>query len=212
MKENNYIEDFYNSKYDISLPTKDLTTAKKTNIVLKYIKAKSRILILGCGPCFEGKIFKNAGHYVVCADINQKFISQAKKICDEAYFCNVMENFPFKDNSFDVIVAFELIEHLAFVDSFLKECYRVLRKGGNIILSTPSLSYWRNRLSLLLGKDILSDEHPRMFTPKSLSAKVNNNNFRNIKMKGIGKLGFLLSFSFPLSSLCGDFIVVAEKT
>ena len=49
----NWFEEFYMKKYDISLPLEDKTTVIKTKIVSKYIKPKSEILILGCGPGYE---------------------------------------------------------------------------------------------------------------------------------------------------------------
>lgn len=44
---------------------------------------------------------------------------------------------PFKDNSVDQIVAGEIIEHLDDPAAFIKECFRVLKKGGWLSISTP---------------------------------------------------------------------------
>jgi len=43
-----------------------------------------------------------------------------------------------KEESFDTIIAFDLIEHLEHYRKFLKECKRVIRKGSVLILSTPN--------------------------------------------------------------------------
>lgn len=54
------------------------------------------------------------------------------------------KKFPFKNNYADTIIAGEIIEHLINPFEFLKECNRVLKKGGILILTTPnmtSLSY-----------------------------------------------------------------------
>lgn len=45
---------------------------------------------------------------------------------------------PFASDSFDVIVSFEVIEHLERWDDFLNECKRVLQNGGLFIFSTPN--------------------------------------------------------------------------
>lgn len=44
---------------------------------------------------------------------------------------------PFKDNSFDSLVSFQVMEHLPEPLNFLCESYRVLRPGGYLLLTTP---------------------------------------------------------------------------
>lgn len=46
----------------------------------------------------------------------------------------------FADNVFDVILNFDVLEHVPDVDSALKEIYRVLKPRGNLLLSVPFLS------------------------------------------------------------------------
>jgi len=55
---------------------------------------------------------------------------------------------PFKDGSFDTIIAGELLEHFNEKDGekFLGECRRVLGKNGIAIISTPNIKAWSNRL------------------------------------------------------------------
>jgi SAM-dependent methyltransferase len=51
----------------------------------------------------------------------------------------------------DVVIMSELIEHLVDPDSALDELRRVLRPGGTLLLSTPNLAAWYNRILLALG-------------------------------------------------------------
>lgn len=46
--------------------------------------------------------------------------------------------YPFEDNSFDSIVAGEIIEHIPNLDAFMKEVHRILKPNGRFILSTPN--------------------------------------------------------------------------
>jgi len=57
-------------------------------------------------------------------------------------FLDVTEPFPFDDGVFDYIVSEHLIEHLPFNDGrfMLGECFRVLKAGGRIRVSTPDLA------------------------------------------------------------------------
>lgn len=58
---------------------------------------------------------------------------------------------PWPDNSVDLIIADQLIEHLVEVDNFLEEIYRILKKGGRFIVGTENLAHPRNIFSLALG-------------------------------------------------------------
>ncbi|HNR44251.1 MAG TPA: methyltransferase domain-containing protein [Methanofastidiosum sp.] len=57
----------------------------------------------------------------------------------------------FKDNSVDVIIANQVIEHLYNTDNFVKELKRILKPEGYAIISTNNLSSWHNFIPLLLG-------------------------------------------------------------
>jgi ubiquinone/menaquinone biosynthesis C-methylase UbiE len=59
---------------------------------------------------------------------------------------------PVEDNYFDAVIAGDLIEHLMDTDVFLDELYRVIRPGGFLIITTPNIAWWRNRVRLLMGK------------------------------------------------------------
>ena len=51
--------------------------------------------------------------------------------------------FPFKDGTFDYVFSEHMIEHISYADGvrMLSECYRVLRSGGTVRISTPDLRF-----------------------------------------------------------------------
>lgn len=61
------------------------------------------------------------------------------------------EDFPFGDSFFDAICASEVFEHLFDPDRLLQNCMRVLKPGGILVLTSPNLACWYNRIALLLG-------------------------------------------------------------
>jgi 2-polyprenyl-3-methyl-5-hydroxy-6-metoxy-1,4-benzoquinol methylase len=62
---------------------------------------------------------------------------------------------PFEDESFDVVIMCEVIEHLNFNPlPLLKEINRIGKQGSVFYLSQPNLAWIRNRLRLLLGRYI----------------------------------------------------------
>ena len=56
------------------------------------------------------------------------------------YVGDVQKKIPLKDNSVDVVILFQVLEHLHSPGNALKEISRVLKKGGKLLLSTPQ--YW----------------------------------------------------------------------
>ena len=58
---------------------------------------------------------------------------------------------PFADDSIDLIVSNQVIEHLADTDSFMTEIHRVLRPGGLAVVSTENMASWHNVAALVAG-------------------------------------------------------------
>ena len=73
---------------------------------------------------------------------------------------------PFKDESWDVVASFDTIEHLLVPDDFLLESFRVLRKGGRLVIMTPNLADIYSRLFFMLGYN------PIQYNPSRLRVAV----------------------------------------
>jgi len=65
---------------------------------------------------------------------------------------------PFPDQSFDLVIMSEVVEHLVNIDAALREIRRVMRHSGGLILTTPNLAGWLNRLQLLAGRQPIGTE------------------------------------------------------
>jgi predicted SAM-dependent methyltransferase len=63
--------------------------------------------------------------------------------------------YPWKDNTFDYIVVSEVFEHLvpAEIPNIVKELVRTLRKGGQLIITTPNIASLLKRINLVRGKN-----------------------------------------------------------
>jgi SAM-dependent methyltransferase len=62
------------------------------------------------------------------------------------------DKFPFVDESVDVVIANQILEHVKEIFWILHEVSRVLRVGGFFVIGVPNLASLHNRLLLLLGK------------------------------------------------------------
>ena len=92
---------------------------------------------------------------------------------------------PFKSNTFDCIIAGEIIEHLYDTDFILKEIHRVLAEKGFLVLSVPNICSLRSRVKMIFGKlpvACAKSEHIRDFNFDLIKKFVEKNGFDiNIK-------------------------------
>lgn len=66
--------------------------------------------------------------------------------------CDFSKRIPLENDSCDTIIACEIIEHIFSPYRFIRECNRILKNKGKIIISTPNLNSLKNRIKVLLGK------------------------------------------------------------
>ena len=104
-----------------------------------------RVLEIGTGTGYGIDIIAPSCSKFTTLD---KYCSEAiGELPDNVEFVNAtVPPLPFKDESFDYVVSFQVIEHIADDKRFIREVHRVLRKGGKFIVTTPNrpMSLTRN--------------------------------------------------------------------
>jgi len=117
-------------------------------------KGESKKII--CLGCHKGDIALSAAwrigtNDIYGIDIQPKFLKEASAKGINVIAADLNKKFPIKDNSFDVVVSDQVIEHLTNVDNFVKEMFRILKPEGYAVISTENLSSWNNLFALLFG-------------------------------------------------------------
>jgi ubiquinone/menaquinone biosynthesis C-methylase UbiE len=112
-------------------------------------------LDMGSGECittwFVVEILKPKR--VITIDIEERFLRRCSEKSFEVLRADLnIESLPLENDSVDFVTAFEVIEHIWNKDNMLEEAYRILKHGGLLMLTTPNLATWANRLLLLMGK------------------------------------------------------------
>jgi 2-polyprenyl-3-methyl-5-hydroxy-6-metoxy-1,4-benzoquinol methylase len=67
---------------------------------------------------------------------------------------------PHQDDMFSCVFGLSVLEHLLHGCRFLRECHRVLQKGGKLVLLTPNISTYFTAALILMGKMPSSGPHP----------------------------------------------------
>lgn len=68
------------------------------------------------------------------------------------FFCANVDVYglPGNENSVDLIVALDFIEHIINPENFANECLEILKPGGQVLINTPNIQYWRHLQSLVV--------------------------------------------------------------
>ena len=100
----------------------------------------ARWLDLGCAFGFLIEEARGAGFRAFGLDASQYALSQVRRhapsVAGTAVLGNALQ-LPFANQSFDVVTAFDLVEHVPTPESLLVEAARILRPGGLLIAATP---------------------------------------------------------------------------
>lgn len=142
------------------------------------MEMKSGNNVIGCDIYYK-KTKKNLSE-----EFNQREIWKTiSKNSDNISFLGIGEDkFPFKENSFDYILAYAVIEHVEpqYINTWLREIYRVLKKGGLIfIFKCPQTTSISEQFCRLIGKK----NHDILYSKKEIIALFKREKMENIHFK-----------------------------
>ena len=153
-----------------------------------HLPPKARILDVGCG---EGRhIFGSLQAYtdVFCTGIDQDIPSLIK--CKEGldffreldtastvFMQGSVYKLPFENNSFDLVICSEVLEHLDNYHAAIEEIYRVLKPKGKFLPSVPS--FWPEKIcwSLSSGYQNMPGGHVRIFKKHQVISEIEGHGF-----------------------------------
>jgi SAM-dependent methyltransferase len=98
-----------------------------------------RVLDLGCNTGYGTHIIAQSARSVIGVDVSPRAIAEAKRLYPGLDLQLVDgRSLPFPDRSFDMVVGFQVIGHVAEPDRYLHEIKRVLVNDGVLLLTTPN--------------------------------------------------------------------------
>lgn len=132
-------------------------------LVEKYLRSLNgskpalKVLDLGCGAGFGTKaVFQNLANEfppldIIGLDISVTAIQKYSEVTGLTGRAGSVLETGFQDNYFDLILFDDVIEHLVETDLAIREIYRILSPDGLLLMATPNLASWFNRIALFFG-------------------------------------------------------------
>jgi 2-polyprenyl-6-hydroxyphenyl methylase/3-demethylubiquinone-9 3-methyltransferase len=162
--------------------------------ITELVGKNKKVLDLGCGGGLLSNTLAQAGHEVTGIDLSMNSLREAQvrdTTQSVTYLCRAAEELPFEKNSFDVVTAMDLLEHVDHPKAVLEEAGRVLKSNGLFFFHT----FNRNFLSYLMvikGVDWCVPNAPKdmhlyshFITPKELEHYCKEANLTVEKMQGL---------------------------
>ncbi len=177
------------------------TKERKYDLMFRFV-LPGKVVNLGSGKGEMAKYFEQKLLNVINVDMvegDMKF--------------DLSKRFPLKSNTYDTILAGEIIEHLGNPKHFLSESYRILKKNGRIILTTPNMIGLPYLLSDFIGKDRFP--HIVGFNIEMIRYQLRKAGFKIIFARNIEcfwKKNFLFrAFTMLFSRYKSNILIVGQK-
>ena len=118
------------------------------NYIKKFINYRDHpnILDVGAGHgAFSKKLHEDGFKVSACDLFPANFFFNPV----ECKWADITKGLPFDDDSYEVVLVVEVMEHIHDHETLFSECYRVLKQGGMLVFSTPNIMSLKSRIRFL---------------------------------------------------------------
>ncbi|MBW0019512.1 MAG: class I SAM-dependent methyltransferase [Mycobacterium sp.] len=143
--------------------------------------AGREVLEAGCGEGYGADLIARVARRVVAVDYDESAVAHVRGRYPRVQVMQAnLAELPLPDASVDVVVNFQVIEHLWDQPQFVAECARVLRPSGLLMVSTP------NRITFSPGRDTpINPFHTRELNADELTELLVDGGFADVAMSGL---------------------------
>lgn len=165
---------------------------ERNNLFVKLVKGK--VLVVGCGEGFINEVLEKHGNTVTGLDLSDTRLERASKRVKGKLVSGDVYSLPFENDSYETLIASEILEHLKEPYTALTEFHRVLKTKGRLILTVPNGLNPIQFFKALRDKPHQEAEgHYFIYTPYCLQVMLKKSGFTVEQKHGVG-------FAFPGSS------------
>jgi len=189
----------------------------------KKIKKKPKdmiVLDIGCGSGRITKRILDKGYNVQGLDFSEEAVLKSKQIGIKATVCDLDKGIIANDNTYDIVWAGDIIEHVFDPIGLLQESNRVLKKNGALLMTIPSDVGLISRIKILFGQSYQSGmykssgyyKHHTFFNIDLIKFMLKKSGFRILTLRKLLLLGSLrINASGAPSAFYNEMIIYAKK-
>ena len=143
--------------------------------------AGREVLEAGCGEGYGAELISRVARRVIALDYDEATVAHVRARYPQVEVMHGnLAQLPLPDASVDVVVNFQVIEHLWDQAQFVRECARVLRSSGLLMVSTP------NRITFSPGRDTpINPFHIRELNAEELTELLGEAGFAPVGVYGV---------------------------
>ena len=148
MNPNSYERDYFETIHRVDEREKRLISVANLRFLQSKKKNIQRILDIGCGLGEFLEVCAGQGMETFGLDISKFAIDKATSSTESTLqvLDVATQKWPFKNNFFDAVCAFDILEHMKTPNLAISEAYRVLKKGGIFLATTPNGDLEKSRI------------------------------------------------------------------
>lgn len=147
-------------------------------------RAGAVVLDAGCGEGYGAELLDGPRSTVVALDYDEITIGHVGRRYPR--LCAVrgnLDSLPLRDEAADLVVSLQVIEHLWDLPRFLRECRRVLRPGGSLVVSTPNRPVFSPGLGR--GEPPTNPFHVEEFDAEQVANVLSDAGFAPVEVHGL---------------------------
>jgi SAM-dependent methyltransferase len=131
------------------------------------VLAPASVMDVGCGWGVNLEMLENAGYKATGLDISRNILELVDNRHRQLIQADLNQEFPENHETYDALLALDVIEHLDDDQAAVKKMAKLLRPGGIAIISVPALPELFSEFDIIQG-------HRRRYVPQTLQAVFEN--------------------------------------
>ncbi len=172
--------------------------AQAANIFYTPYKPKGLLLDVGCGNGSSMQMMARIGWQVVGTDFDKEAVKEAKSKGLDVRL-GELKAIAFPNQSFDAIMMNHVIEHVQDPLHLLKECRRILKKGGTLVMITPNATSRGHAIFKKDWRPLETPQHLQVFSIASLRELTKKAGFEKVEaFSSIQGAYYILESSYNL--------------